>query len=77
MQNWTDTSEVVAGMIIERKYSANAIESHLLIKPYSDIIKYIQTNDDWEIEDLIGKFGISPINTINGICNPSTSNRQC
>ena len=63
MQNWTDTSEIVTGMVIEGKYSPNAIEHHLLIKPYSEIIKYIQKNDDWETEDLIMNFGITPINT--------------
>ena len=63
MENWTDVSEIVTGMVIDQKYSPNAIEPHLLIKPYSDILQYIQKNDNWEIEDLIGKFGITPVNT--------------
>jgi hypothetical protein len=61
MQNWTDTSEIVTGMVIEGKYSPNAIEHHLLIKPYSEIIKFIQKNDDWETEDLIMTFGTAPL----------------
>ena len=63
MQNWTDASEIVTGMVIEGRYSANAIEPHLLIKPNSEIIRYIRANEDWEIEDLIENFGIAPINT--------------
>jgi len=63
MENWTDTSEIVAGMVIERRYSANAVEPHLFIKPYSEIITYIKNNEKWEVEDLIENFGISPINT--------------
>ena len=61
MQNWTDVSEIVTGKVIEGKYSPNAIEHHLLIKPYSEIIKYIQKNDDWETEDLIMNFGTAPL----------------
>ena len=63
MQSHTDISEIVAGMVIEGRYSANAIESHLLIDPYSKIIKYIQENGKWEIEDLIMNFGPGTINT--------------
>lgn len=61
MENWTDTSEIVAGKVIERRYSANAVEPHLFIKPYSEIISYMKQNEEWEVEDLIERFGISPI----------------
>ncbi len=47
MENWTDTSEIVAGKVIERRYSANAVEPHLFIKPYSEKISYMKQNEEW------------------------------
>jgi hypothetical protein len=58
--SWQDSSEVNAGLILDKRKSANSVNPDRLFPPYNDIIKAVQ-NGMTEPELLIERFGIAPI----------------
>ncbi len=58
--NWTDASEIVAGLILAKKIGINAVRPDIFISPYDDIIKMVKSGTS-EIEDIIEKIGLSPV----------------
>lgn len=57
---WSDSSEIVLGLILDNRLSLNAVRPEIFMPPYCDAIKYLQ-KEDTEIEDLMEKVGVSPI----------------
>ena len=57
---WQDTSEIVCGLVLNGKLGANSVRQELFIPPYNDIIKLVKEGNN-EIEDIIEKVGLSPV----------------
>lgn len=58
--NWADASEVVTGLILDKRIALNAVRPELFMPPYSDIIKLLNKGD-LEVEDIIERVGLSPV----------------
>jgi hypothetical protein len=61
--NWSDSSEIAAGLVLEGRLSINAVRPELFIEPYNRIIKLKQKNPEISIEELISTIGFSPIDS--------------
>ena len=59
--NWSDYSEITLGLILDHRLSVNSVRPEIFIEPYDKCIRLLQKNPDMEIEDLILKTGLSPI----------------
>ena len=59
--NWSDSSEIVLGLILDHRLSVNAVRPELFIEPYNKVIKILQKEPETSIEDLIITTGLSPI----------------
>jgi len=59
--NWSDSSEIVLGLILDHRLSVNAVRPELFIEPYNKVIKLLQKEPTTSIEDLIIATGLSPI----------------
>jgi len=57
---WQDASEIVTGLVLKNRILPCQVDPEHLIPPYSDIIKLVKSGTT-EIEELIEKVGLSPI----------------
>jgi replicative DNA helicase len=71
--NWQDTSEVVAGLILDKRLSLNAVRPEIFYGEFRNLIKYMKEGTI-EPETLINKVGLDPFQsaieaakTINGV----------
>ena len=59
MTSWIDASEIVTGLILEKRLSLNSVRSELFFGEYKNLIKYMKEGII-EPEDLIQKVGLDP-----------------
>lgn len=59
--NWSESSEIVTGLILDGRLSINAVYPSLFIEPYDKIISLKQKNPEMPIEELIAQVGFSPV----------------
>lgn len=59
MATWADISEIVTGLILQKRLPCNVINPKSLIPPYDEIL--IQYKKDQSIESLIEMVGLDPI----------------
>src|SRR3990167_2647799 len=57
---WSDVSEIVCGLVLTRRLSANSVRQETFIPPYNDIIKLYKSGII-ETEELIERVGLSPV----------------
>lgn len=56
---WESSSEIVCGLVIEKKLAPHSVRAEYLFPPYNEIVEKIQQGEC--IEDVITKVGINPI----------------
>jgi hypothetical protein len=61
MTTWQDSSEVVAGLILENRLSINSVRPDLFFGEYKNLIQHMKDGIT-EPEELIRKSGLSPFN---------------
>jgi hypothetical protein len=59
MTSWLDASEIVTGLILEKRLSLNSVRPDLFFGEYKNLIKYMKEGII-EPEDLIQKVGLDP-----------------
>lgn len=57
---WTDASEIVAGLALKQRLALGALRPDIFMPPYNEIIKAMK-NGDYDVEDLILKVGLEPV----------------
>jgi len=55
-----DVCEIAIGLVVTKKYPPHAFHASELIPPYSDILKALQKNPNYSVEDIIQKHGLAP-----------------
>ena len=59
MATWSDYSEIVTGLVLQKRLACNAVNHKSLIPPYDDIIALYKK--DGSIDTLIEKVGLDPV----------------
>lgn len=74
MNTWSDNSEIVSGLALAGRITPSALTPDIFIPPYDDLIRYIQKNGTDDVEGMIEKIGLSPVQaaheaakTLNGL----------
>lgn len=57
---WTESSEIVTGLILSKRLSIGSVRPECFIPPYDEIIKLTKSGK-YQIEDIIEKVGFSPV----------------
>ena len=63
IQSWNDQSEIVAGLLIEKRISPNRVLADELPRPYDELARAIKKNPAIDKSELIEKFGLSVVRT--------------
>lgn len=58
---WQGATELVTGLVLERRINVSSIQPNSLMPPYDEIVEEFKRNSD--ITNLITKFGVAPIDT--------------
>lgn len=59
---WSDSSEIVCGLVLKNRISVNSINASILMPPYDDVIRLIQIGET-RPEVLVEKCGLNTIQT--------------